>query len=607
MTGSSDAKGAVSLAIPGVLLVGATDAPGGGVVEIGNAAGWFAPRGVANWSHELSVIARADLASAIREELGLTLPEHRIAPARHPHAFRAAQSAAFLGVTADVAPRLSEKGVRVHTVGFDRVTGGFLYFAEGGEGEPVRVHGDLLEILGPALEGGSSNEEIASYLDRFIDRLLAHLSGGALSELAIELANALPRLAADARGLAGVDVDAFEAEAEAHARAAKPHEEGGTALAAALRAADGATKVDVPLFGEASRRLQPALEIVLDGRRTTLPARGLWTVTGPIREVHRAVAAATVPATPAAAAPAAATAAATRAAAAPAAGAPAAAAPAAAAPAAAAAPPTAAAAAAVAPPIASVPAAAAAPVAAAAKASTARTSGAGPASASATAKPQSGGAAASARGEQPGKSGGGGAKPAEVAKPVEKTVPAAAPSPKPAAVAPRPASPSMPQSAPRPSSPSGVGKSTPPPPAAEPAVVVRPVLAANPGGAPPSAPTPPHGSTTPADAAGAAGQTAAPAVAPAPAPAPAVAPAPAPAPAPAVAPAPAPAVAPAPAPAPAVAPAMPKPVDQPPAPIAREVDDEAAVPAKKGSPLVFVVLALLVAAAVAFYFLKLRH
>jgi len=274
----------LTLAVPGVVHVGKTDTPEGGVVSIGQAAGYIAPQGIREWSHELSVIARKDLTDTLREQLGVTLPEHRIAKSRHPLAYRAAETSPLLAVISEIAPQLVEKGVRVHTIGFDRVTGGFMYFAEGGTEEPVRIHGDLLEMLEPALAGGSSNEDIERYLERFVDRLLQHFSKGVLTELGVELANALPRLATDARGLQGVDLDAFEAEAGANAEKSKQHEEGGKKLADALAAANGSGSVKVPLFGEAKGSTQPAMEIVVAGSPMTLPARTVWTVSGTIRE-----------------------------------------------------------------------------------------------------------------------------------------------------------------------------------------------------------------------------------------------------------------------------------------------------------------------------------
>lgn len=275
-----------TLAVPGVVHVQASGAAGS-VVTTGPAAGWISLNGIREWSQELSLIARKDLTDAIREELSITLPENRIAKSRHPHAYRAAETATLLGVVSDIAPKLVEKGVRVHTVGYDRVTGGFIYFAEGGKDEPLRVHGDLLEMIAPALEGGSSNADIERYLERFIDRVLIHFSKGSVTESAVELANALPRLATDAKGLTGVDLDAFEAEAAANADKSKPHEANAKKLADALASANGGNAVAVPLFGEAKAQTQPAMEIVVDGASVTLPARTLWTVSGAIREEAR--------------------------------------------------------------------------------------------------------------------------------------------------------------------------------------------------------------------------------------------------------------------------------------------------------------------------------
>ena len=275
-----------SLAVPGVVQVGNAEAPDGAVVSTGPAAGWLVPTGIAEWSQELSVIVRADLSEALRTELGVTLPEHRVAKGRHPHAHRAAETMKIVGVSSELVPQLVEKGIRVHTIGYDRVSGGFVYLVEGGKEPPVNIHGDLLEMISPALEGGSSNDDIQRYLDGFIDRLLRHSSKGVIDELAVEVANALPRLSTGASGLAGVDLDAFEAQAAAHAEQGKKHEDGAKKLAAAIDTANGQAAVSVPLFGEAKSKTQPAMEILVGGEPMTLPARTQWVVKGAIQEAR---------------------------------------------------------------------------------------------------------------------------------------------------------------------------------------------------------------------------------------------------------------------------------------------------------------------------------
>jgi len=284
MAQSSDPR-TPTLAVPGVIHV-APDTRGGQVVQLGVAAGWITPPGISQWSQELSLVARADVTPALRDELALTMPEDGIAPRRHPLAHKAAESLPFMGVTSEAVPKLLEKGIRVHTVGFDRVSSGFFYFAEGGKAEAIKVQGDLLEMMAPQLEKGEgTNAEIESHLDRFIDRVLLQLSGGQLDELRVELANALPRLSTDARGLRGVDLDAFEAEAAANAERGKKHEGGARKLAAALEAAkDTSSPVKVPLFGEAKPRAQAPIAVMLAGSATTLPGRSLWTVTGAPQE-----------------------------------------------------------------------------------------------------------------------------------------------------------------------------------------------------------------------------------------------------------------------------------------------------------------------------------
>src|SRR5207248_4057325 len=111
-----------------------------------------------------------------------------------PRARRAAQACKLVAVERTLSEQLSAKGLRVHTVGFDRVSNGFFYFASGGSGPQKRVQGELIEIIAPSLSGGSSQEELNARLDGLIDRLLGELSDGALSEEQLELAEALPML-----------------------------------------------------------------------------------------------------------------------------------------------------------------------------------------------------------------------------------------------------------------------------------------------------------------------------------------------------------------------------------------------------------------------------
>src|SRR5258705_354609 len=183
-----------TLTIPGLIFVGAEGAGRDhAVVHLGAAVGWTIPRGVHTWSRELSVVMKDDLTPALRRELGVVLPEEQGDPEVVPRARRAAQACKVVAVEGPLAEQLPLKGLRVHTVGFDRVSNGFFYFAAGG-GEPKRVQGELIEIISPSLEADGSREALDARLDGLIDRLLAQLSEGILSESQLELAEALPAL-----------------------------------------------------------------------------------------------------------------------------------------------------------------------------------------------------------------------------------------------------------------------------------------------------------------------------------------------------------------------------------------------------------------------------
>src|SRR5580698_7469468 len=209
------------LAVGGLLYVGAP-ASGRSVVRVGPAAGWMVPRGIAQWEREPSFVERAGMTQAFATALRATLAGDQIAPKRFPTAKKAAEASPLLALSGNLVDDARAQGVRVHTVGVDRVSGDFYYFEEGGGRDPLRIQGNLVEMLAPSLGPSSTNAEIAARLDGLIDRLLLSLSKGVVSELAVELADALPRLSRDGTGLVGTDLEAFEAQASAFAaRAAR--------------------------------------------------------------------------------------------------------------------------------------------------------------------------------------------------------------------------------------------------------------------------------------------------------------------------------------------------------------------------------------------------
>jgi hypothetical protein len=273
-----------TLAVPGTLCV--TPFPGGNLVHVGPASGWMVPRGLLRWEREISFLARADMTAELGRSLRATLPHEQVAPKKFPLAYRAVEAAPFLALTRKLAAEARQRGLRVHTVGVDRVSAGFFYFAEGGEGAAVRAQGNLVEMLAVSLKPSATNAEIAALQDGLVDRLLAHFSNGQVSELAVELADALPRMANDGTGLAGTQLEVFELQARALSSRSARWETSARDLVEALQsAAKGSERsVRVPLYGEARQQMLRPLKIVLGGETITLPARYRWTVIGQPRE-----------------------------------------------------------------------------------------------------------------------------------------------------------------------------------------------------------------------------------------------------------------------------------------------------------------------------------
>jgi hypothetical protein len=274
-----------TLAVPGVVCVTPT-AAGRKVVYAGASAGWMVPRGIMAWAHELACIARAD-ASLLAGALKATQPHEQIAPKKFPMAKRAADVSPLLAVSTSLASEARDRGVRVHTIGVDRVSAGFYYFGEGGPGAPVRAQGNLIDMLAPSLTPSSTNAEIQALLDSLIDRLLRELSGGVVSELDVELANALPRFSKDGTGLEETDIEAFDRSARNLSLESAHLDSAARELVAAL--AEGTRRgqsllAPVALYGEARRESRAALRLKVGDKTLQLAAQTFWTVTGTPRE-----------------------------------------------------------------------------------------------------------------------------------------------------------------------------------------------------------------------------------------------------------------------------------------------------------------------------------
>jgi len=280
-----------SLGVPGVLYVGTSGEHELAELHVGPAVGWVALKGIHTWSREISVALKADVTEAIGRELGVTLPERQPEAAGLQNALRAAQASSLVAVDSSLVDKLVAHGVRVHTIGSDRITGGFYYLAKGGKGQALRLQGNLVEMVASTMAASADNAAIEANLDGVIPRVLAELSGGALSEAQIELAATLPALGEPADE-AAVKLQTLEGFLVLTTTRASRYADRARA---ALEALDQATRggqhgLTVPLFGEARHIAQPELEIEYaegeagERRRLKLPERSRWFVAGVMTE-----------------------------------------------------------------------------------------------------------------------------------------------------------------------------------------------------------------------------------------------------------------------------------------------------------------------------------
>ncbi len=277
-----------SLIIPGLIHVGADESGKGtgAPAQIGVAVGWTMPRGVHTWSRELSVVIKEEITPALQRELGVVLPEEQGDPEVVPRARHAAQACNVVAVDGEIVDQVLAKGLRVHTVGVDRVSNGFFYISKGGSAPAKRVQGGLIEMVS-SMDQPASNAELEARLDGLIDRLIGQLSDGILSEPQLELAEALPALGPKSSD-AGAKLQTLEGWLILATSRSKQFEADARQLVDTLRSAtrNGKEVVPVPLFGEARRVVQPDIEVEFTegdaGKltRVTLPARSRWFVTG---------------------------------------------------------------------------------------------------------------------------------------------------------------------------------------------------------------------------------------------------------------------------------------------------------------------------------------
>ena len=276
------------LVLPGVLFVG-EDERARIVAHTGPAAGWHVPRGILGWSTEVSVVGRDALTEEIRRSTKMVMPEEQIPPAKNPLTSQAAQKSPLVAVSSKLVPKLVELGVRVHTVGVDRVTSSFYYLAEGGGEDQLRIEGDLVQSVGSMLGERADNAAIERVLDGLPDRLLRALSKGRVSELTMELAALLPRAAADGSGTAEVDLDSFEKDLSQLVGSGEQYAKVAQEIASKL-AETNERRIEVPLFGEARKVSQGPFDLSVGEGRVALPTYERWVMSNALGESAGAVA-----------------------------------------------------------------------------------------------------------------------------------------------------------------------------------------------------------------------------------------------------------------------------------------------------------------------------
>jgi len=233
------------------------------------------PVGILGWSHEVSVVAREALTEDIRRATKIVMPEEQIPPAKMPLTAQAAGKSPLVAVSSKLVPKLVELGLRVHTVGVDRVTSSFYYLAEGGGEEQIRIEGDLVQAVGAMLGERADNAAIERVLDGLVDRLLRSLSKDRVTELTLELAACLPRAAADGRGTSEVDLDSFEKNLGQLVGGAEKYSTPAREIADKLLETNE-RRLEVPLFGEARKVSQGPFDLMVGEGKVPLGTYERW-------------------------------------------------------------------------------------------------------------------------------------------------------------------------------------------------------------------------------------------------------------------------------------------------------------------------------------------
>ncbi len=271
-----------SLALPGVLFVG-EDERARLVAHLGPAAGWMVPKGVLGWSSEVSVVLREALTEDVRREAKIVMPEEQIPQARMPLSHQAALKSPLVAVSSRLTQKLTDAGIRVHTVGADRVTSSFYYIGEGGTEPMVRAEGDLVAAVGAMLGERADNAAIERVLDGLVDRLVRSLSKDRITELSLELAAALPRASADGTGLQDVDLESFEKDLSELVATSEKYQAALQEIATKIGDTNE-RKVEIPLYVDARKSSQGPFDLEVSTEKVPLGTHDRWLLTGPLTE-----------------------------------------------------------------------------------------------------------------------------------------------------------------------------------------------------------------------------------------------------------------------------------------------------------------------------------
>ncbi len=270
------------LTVGGVVFVGRPDTKRRSALHVGRHVGWFPAPGIRTWTKEVSVVKKSAITPQLQKELGVTLPEEAARARGLADTVKAAESCSLVAVTTELAPTLIAKGLRVYSIGCDRITGGIYFFADGGSEGPMRLQGDLISMVAPNLPDGATNNEIEDVVESVIDRLVSQLSAGLLNELEVELAEALPKLGEE-NPLETLQT--FEGYMLLGKSRSEKYAAQGAAIAKALETArkGGHASAKIELFEEAFSETQAPLALSMNAAGADnvikLPARTRWITT----------------------------------------------------------------------------------------------------------------------------------------------------------------------------------------------------------------------------------------------------------------------------------------------------------------------------------------